>query len=335
MAQVSIIIVNWNAQHYLERCLPTVFAQDFTDFEVILIDNGSTDGSVAYVQTHFPQVRVIQNQQNCGFAPANNQGIRASTAEFVALLNNDTTIDPRWLRALVQAMQSDPTVGMCAAKMLLAERPGIIDAAGIALDRAGIAWNVAGGQVDGAVGTEQMREPFGACGGAALYRRAMLDEIGLLDEEFFCYLEDVDLAWRAQWAGWRCLYAPQATVLHLHSATSNRIPHFKSRLLGRNKIWLICKNYPLPQLIWYLPIIALYELLSLGYALRQRRLGSALAGRWAALGKIPLMLTRRRTRVKRISSKAMLEKLHPIELPWQIVRRYVHLPTPARKLTHD
>jgi len=323
--RVSIIIVSWNGQRYLESCLPTVFAQDFTDFEVILVDNGSTDNSLAYVRAHFPQVRVIQNETNRGFAAANNQGIRASRAEFLALLNNDTQVGVTWLRALVQAMISDPAVGMGAAKMVLTEQPGIIDSAGIAIDRSGIAWGIAGGQRDGAAGTNRPAEIFGPSGGAALYRRTMLDEIGLFDEDFFAYLEDVDLAWRAQWAGWKCLYVPAATVLHLHSATSNQIPHFKSRLLGRNKLWLLCKNYPFPQLIWYLPIILLYEALSLGYAWRQHRLGSAFTGRLAALPKIPLMLARRRRRVKRISAARMLAQLHPVESPLKIVRRYLHL----------
>ena len=326
---ISIIIVNWNGQRYLETCLPTVFAQDFTDFSVILVDNGSTDNSLAYVRKHFPQVRVIQNAANLGFAAANNQGMRASNSEFVALLNNDTQVAAGWLTSLLQAMASDPAVGMCAAKMVLTEQPGVIDSAGIALDRSGIAWGIAGGQMEGAAEVNCPAEVFGASGGATLYRRTMLDEIGLFDEDFFAYLEDVDLAWRAQWAGWKCLYVPTATVLHLHSATSKQIPHFKSRLLGRNKLWLLCKNYPFPQIVWYLPIILLYELLSLGVAWQQKRLGSALAGRLAAFPKMPTMLGRRRARVKRISSAVMLEKLHPLENPFKIMRRYVHLAKPA------
>jgi len=331
MHPISIIIVNWNGQRYLATCLPTVFAQDFADFAVILVDNGSTDGSLAYVRAHFPQVRLIENETNLGFAAANNQGIRASNSEFVALLNNDTQVATNWLSAMWQAMAADSAVGMCAAKMVLTEQPGVIDSAGIALDRSGIAWGIAGGQMDGTAAVNRPAEVFGASGGAALYRRALLDEIGLFDEDFFAYLEDVDLAWRAQWAGWKCLYVPTATVLHLHSATSKQIPHFKSRLLGRNKLWLLCKNYPFPQVLWYLPIILLYELLSLGVAWRQKRLGSALGGRLAALPKIPIMLARRRARVKRISSAAMLEKLHPLESPFAIMRRYVHLAKPARQ----
>jgi GT2 family glycosyltransferase len=166
---------------------------------------------------------------------------------------------------------------------------------------------------------------FGASGGAAFYRRAMLDEIGLLDEDFFAYLEDVDLAWRAQWAGWRCVYAPDAVVWHHHSATSARIPNFKSRLLGRNKIWLLAKNYPFPHIVWYFPLILFFELMAIGYAWRQQRLRSAIAGRWAAWSLLPVMIRRRKRRVQRISSALMLQKLHPIESPFQILRRYTHV----------
>jgi GT2 family glycosyltransferase/glycosyltransferase involved in cell wall biosynthesis len=323
--RVSVIIVNWNGRTHLATCLPALFAQSFRDFEVIVVDNGSTDGSVEWVKEQFAQVRVIQNQTNLGFAVANNQGIRAAQGKLVALLNNDTQVDPQWLAEMVEAMESDPSVGMVAAKMLLADQPNLIDSAGVAIDRAGIAWGAEGGQTDHLTTSAAVREVFGACGGAALYRRSMLAEIGLLDEDFFAYLEDVDLAWRAQWAGWRGVYAARAQVLHLHSATSKRIPHFKSRLLGRNKLWLLVKNYPWPHLLWYLPLILLYEALSLGYALRENRLTSALAGRLEALRRLPVMLAKRRGILQRISAQAMMAKLHPVESPLAILRRYAHV----------
>jgi GT2 family glycosyltransferase len=157
----------------------------------------------------------------------------------------------------------------------------------------------------------------------------MLDDIGLFDEDFFAYLEDVDLAWRAQWAGWRCVYAPDAVVWHHHSATSNRIPHFKSRLLGRNKLWLLAKNYPFPHLLWYLPLIVLYELMSLAFTWHEGRFRSAFAGRLAALPQLPMMLAKRRTQVRRITAQAMMGKLAPIEPPWQLLKRYDHVPSPS------
>jgi GT2 family glycosyltransferase len=313
---VTVIILNWNGQEYLAGCLPPLFAQTFTDFTVVVVDNGSTDGSVAFVRQRFPQVQLIENRVNLGFAAANNQAIRATQSEFVALLNNDTQVDRTWLAALVNALRADPGCGMAAAKMLLADQPGVIDSAGIAIDRTGLAWGI----------TESgPHEIFGPSGGAALYRRAMLDEIGLLDEDFFAYLEDVDLAWRAQWAGWRAVYVPEAVVLHRHSATSNRIPHLKSRLLGRNKIWLLAKNYPYPQVLWYLPLIFLYEILALFYALGQGRLSSALSGRLEGLRRLPVMRRKHFVLSKRISGAQMMEKLQPIALPASVLRRYLHL----------
>jgi GT2 family glycosyltransferase len=325
--RVNIIILNWNGRDHLAACLPSLLAQTFDDFAITVVDNGSTDGSVAWLRQHFPQVHLLENSTNQGFAAANNQAIRATQAEFVVLLNNDTVADPRWLQTLVTTAERDPTIGMVATTMLLADRPGIVDSAGFAIDRAGIAWGVDGGQpVRAAAGVSEV---FGASGGAALYRRAMLEEIDLFDERFFAYFEDVDLAWRAQWAGWRAVCAHEAVVWHHHSATGNRIPHFKSRLLGRNKLWLIAKNYPLPHLLWYWPLIGLYELMSLVYAARERRLGSALAGRWQALRQLPAMLAARRRQVRRISSQAMLAKLPPAASPLQVLRRFVHVP-PAR-----
>ena len=324
VSRVVVVIPNWNGHRYLEACLRSILAQDFSDFSVTVVDNGSTDGSAELVRGEFPQVHLVENQENRGFAAATNQGIRATDSEFVATLNNDTEVDPGWLAALVEAMDGDPRVGMCASKMVLADRPEVIDSAGIAVDRAGIAWGLRGGDVETG-GAETPSEVFGASAGAALYRRAMLAEIGLFDEDFFAYLEDVDLAWRAQWAGWRCLYVPRATVRHVHSATGGRDPGSKRRLLGRNKVWTLCKNYPFPSLVWYaLPIMA-YDLLAAAYAVCAERRASALWGRIEALGGVGRMVAKRRRMVRRVSAAEMMAKLSPLEYPWRIPRRYVHL----------
>lgn len=327
---VAVIILNWNGRDHLAPCLSSLCAQTYTDFEIIVVDNGSTDGSQQWLCEHYPQVRLIENAGNLGFAAANNQAIRITRAEYIALLNNDTVAEPGWLEALVAAAESDPGIGMVASKMLLASSPGTIDSAGIAIDRAGIAWGREGGRPDRPAATGAPVEIFGASGGAALYRRALLDDIGLFDEAFFAYLEDVDLAWRAQWAGWRSVYAPDAVVWHHHSATGNRIPHFKSRLLGRNKVWLLAKQYPFPHILWYLPLILLYELMSLMYAGRKRRLGSALAGRLEGLLRLPAILAQRHTQVRRIGAATMMAKLHPVEPPWRVLGRFGHVPPASR-----
>ncbi len=324
--RVSIIILNWNGRRYLKNCLQAVFAQTYRDFEVVLVDNGSSDGSTELVRTHFPDVRLIENTHNRGFAAANNQAIRATTLEFVATLNNDTRVEPGWLEALVHAMEAAPQVGMCASKMLFADPPHLINSTGIALDRAAIAWDRMGGQPD----TPEDPTPppvFGACAGAALYRRSMLDHIGLFDEDFFAYLEDVDLAWRAQLAGWQAVYVPQARVYHHHSATAQEGSPFKRRLLGRNKVWLVVKNYPTPALYKYLPAILAYDWIAVGYTLLVQRDLNPLQGRLSSRSRLPRMLKKRRAVQSRRSQSTpgTPNPLAPLTPPWRVWKRYAHL----------
>jgi len=322
---VSVIIVNWNGRHHLELCLPALTQQTYAPFEIILVDNGSTDGSTSYVQKHFPEVRVIALAENHGFARGNNIGIEASTAPFVALLNNDTKPDPSWLADLINTAMTDERVGIVASKMLFFDRPHLINSAGICLDRVGIAWDRLGGMPnDDAVVVEAV---FGGCGGAVLYRRAMLDEIGLFDEDYFAYLEDVDLAWRASLTGWRCLYVSTAVVYHRHSATSVEGSPFKSRLLGRNKVWMILKNYPLLPLLRYLPLILLYDAGSVWVSLWQRRDPNPLIGRLMALPGLPKVLRKRAAlqKKKALSGTEMLMLMEPVASPKNVQNRYQHL----------
>jgi len=281
MLQVSILIVNWNGAHLLARCLPRVLAQEWIDAEVVLFDNGSTDGSAAWVEAHHPAVRVMRSERNLGFAGGNNAAIRATQSPYVATLNNDADPDPSWLSSLMGAMGSAPDVGMCASKMVRADDPSTMDACGIDVDRAGIAWNRYSGEPDRP--HEMMPyEVFGPCAGAALYRRAMLDQVGSFDEDYFAYYEDVDLAWRARRAGWRCLYVPGARVTHRHSSTGREGSPFKGYHVGRNKVWTLIKNYPWPDGLRALPTIAAYDVAAWGYALAHGD-PHPLRGRLAAL----------------------------------------------------
>jgi len=324
--RVVVVVPNWNGKKFLERCLGSLFAQTYRNFEVILVDNGSTDGSVDLVWEQFPQVHLIANEVNRGFAAANNQAIRTTDSEFVVTLNNDTEVAPHWLSELVQAAGTDERIGACASQMLFAHRPEMINSAGIALDRVGIAWDWRGGEPDDQAEREPV-EVFGPCAGAALYRRAMLDEIGLFDEDFFAYLEDVDLAWRAQWAGWRALSVPTARVLHYHSGTGVEGSPFKNRLLGRNKVWLIAKNYPWPQLLWYLPLILLYDVGSLPYTLIARGDWAPLRGRLEGLAGLRGALRKRRamSRVRRVPGQRVFSRMAAPPKPGALWRRYAHL----------
>jgi len=288
---VSVIIVNWNGRHWLEKCLPTLYAQTYTEFETIIVDNGSADGSVDWLKREWSQVSVLAQSRNLGFAQANNVGISKAAGQFIVTLNNDTMLEPDWLAALVAGVDA-PDVGMVASHIVLWQQPHLLDSTGIEVDMAGIAWNRGWMQVVSE--TAVSPDVFGPSACAALYRRDMLDEIGLFDENFLAYYEDVDLAWRAQNAGWRCRYAPSARLMHWHSATANKDPALKQFLLGRNKLWTIVKNYQCPALLKASPLIILYDFLATGYQTIQSRNLASLRGRLAAVAGIEPILQKRK-----------------------------------------
>jgi GT2 family glycosyltransferase len=210
---ISVIIPNWNGAHHLRTCLDSLRGQSYPCVEIIVVDNGSTDGSLRLLEEEYPSSTTIALGENRGFAGACNVGIRASRGQFVALLNNDTEAEAQWLAEVVSTFRGHPEAGIVASKMRLFDRREVFHAAGDFYRRDGIPGNRGVWQRD--VGQYDCEEEvFSANGGSAAYRRSMLDEIGLLDEDFFYSCEDVDLAWRAQLAGWRCIYAPRAVVYH-------------------------------------------------------------------------------------------------------------------------
>jgi GT2 family glycosyltransferase len=328
-AKVSLIILNWNGRPYLEGCLSSVMAQTYPDFEAVLVDNGSTDGSAEFVAQRFPQVHIIRHDENLGFAAGNNTAIRATQSPYVATLNNNARVESTWLAKLGKAMEADDQVGMCASKMLYAHQPHVIDSAGLSPDVAGIAWNRRRGERDRGDDAGP-REVFGACAGAALYRRATLNQIGLFDEDFFAYLEDVDLAWRARLAGWKCLYVPTAVAHHVHSATGRVGSPFKNYLLGRNKIWTIVKNYPSPQLFTYLPLIVAYDLAAVMVGLVRGDI-SPLWGRLAVIRGLPTVCRKRRAiqRQRVVSFADLARHMSSLQSPRSILRQIRSLPGPS------
>lgn len=323
---ISVIIVNWNGRHYLECCLVSALRQTYPDYEVVVVDNASTDGSVAFVQSRFPEVRVLAQAANMGFAAGNNIGIQATRGPYIATLNADTEAEPGWLAALVAGMEAAPDIGMCASKMLFLNDRGRIDSTGIAIDRAGIAWDRDGGRRDKEAGLSP-DEVFGPCAGAALYRRTMIERIGGFDERFFYLYEDVDLAWRARLAGWRCRYCPEARVYHVHAGAGTEGTPLKRYLLARNRVLTLIKNYPRPQWLAYAPLILLYELLAVGYALIARQDIHALRGRLAGYLALP-RLQRERAQVQALRTASWSELarwMQPVESPLRVLRRYAHL----------
>jgi GT2 family glycosyltransferase len=245
----SVVIVNWNGRDYLETCLESLAKQTLRDFEVWVVDNGSRDGSVEMIRNRFPWVGgIIENEENLGFGVANNQAIRRCRGRHVVLLNNDTEVEEGWLAALVARAESGPRVGMCASKILNFDRRDEIDNTGHLLYRDGLnrgrgRLEIDRGQYDGET------EALFPSGCAALYRRAMLDEVGLFDDTFFAYGDDTDLGLRGRLAGWTCAFAPAARVYHRYSATTGQYSPRKAFLVERNRVWVAVKTFPLPMLL--------------------------------------------------------------------------------------
>ena len=307
---VSIVIPNWNGAHHLTTCMDSLRCQTFRALEVIVADNGSTDGSLELLARDFPEIRTLALGENRGFAGACNAGMRAARGTFVALLNNDTEADPRWVEEVVAAFKRHPEAGLVASKMLMFDQRDTFHTAGDFYRVDGIPGNRGVWQKDS--GQYEVEEHvFSACGGSAAYRRMMLDQVGLLDEAFFFSCEDVDLAWRAQLTGWRCVYAPKAIVYHKLKATGGGAT--ASFYDGRNFIYLLVKDYPsdLWQVHWLAILRA--QLRITAEALRAWRGAAArarLRGQLAGLLSIPKMLRKRRlVQLTRAVDRSYLESI--------------------------
>ncbi len=238
---LSIVVINWNGAAHLPTCLNALRAQTYRNFEVIVADNASRDDSLQLLARDYPEVKIVALSENRGFTGGNNAGIRMAQGEFIILLNNDTEVDPHWLEEILATFQRHPEAGIVASKMKLFDRRDTLHTAGDFYRLDGIpgnrgVWEIDRGQY------EREEYVFSACGGSAAYRKSMLEQIGLLDEDFFYSCEDIDLAWRAQLAGWKCVYAPKALVYHKLSATGGGAT--ASFYDGRNFIYVVTKDYP-------------------------------------------------------------------------------------------
>ena len=330
---VSVVVVNYNGRDLTVACLDCLARQTYEPIEIVVVDNGSRDGSADFLADRYPAARLVRLEDNRGFAAGCNVGIAVAQGEFIATLNNDAYAEPRWIEAMVTAIQTDPAIGSVASKLLFAHQPSVVNSAGVCLDRLAIAWDRDGGALD----DSDLREPevFGASAGAALYRRALFEDVGPFDADFFMYLEDVDLAWRARLAGWRCVVCPGARVYHVHSASAGDVSPFKRYHLGRNKVWLIAKNYPAPALWAYLPLIVGYDLaaiLSSIFLRRGQRLSPSaelarLRGRLDGLVGLRGALRKRRLiqANRRAGAAEALAVLEPVPWPWQVGKRFQHL----------
>jgi GT2 family glycosyltransferase len=289
-----VVIPNWNTREFLGPCLRSLARQRFRDFETVVVDSASTDGSVGFVEENFPDVRVVRLPENLGFSGAVNAGIRASDAELVALLNNDTEQDPGWLETLVRAAERHPEAGLFASKLVDFEDRRVLDGAGDALRPSGFPYRLGHGEVDRGQ-FEREEFVFSACAAAALYRRSVFEDVGLFDEDFFAYCEDADLGFRAQLAGYRCLYVPRSVVYHVGSAsTGGKRSATATRLGARNSVSLLVKNLPLSAVPLLLPFFVLEQLGRLLVAAAAGSPRAQLQGLFEAQRHLPLMLKKRR-----------------------------------------
>ena len=253
MREVSIVIPNYNGKHFLEDCLKAVFAQDIENMEVIVVDNGSCDGSLEYLNA-YPGVRTIALDKNYGFCGAVNAGIKATNSDYVILLNNDTEVDRNFAKELLNAIREDEKIFSCSSKMVQFHDRNRMDDAGDYYCALG--WAFGRGKNGFVEDYDHPAKIFASCAGAAIYRKKMLESLGYFDENHFAYLEDIDIGYRAKIHGYKNVYAPKAVVYHVGSGFSGSTHNaFKVKLSSRNSVYLAYKNMPFLQIILNSPFL--------------------------------------------------------------------------------
>ncbi len=321
----SVIIPNWNGAKWLRLCLPALGHQTFHDFEVIVVDNGSTDDSLTYMRSSHPAVRVLELGSNTGFAIACNRGAEAALAPNLVFLNSDTAPQPDWLQSLDAAItNAAPDVAGIGSLMLSLADPSRIDDAGDTLSWYCEARKAGHGQLRAETVLDS--EPFSPCGGAVLFRREVFQALGGFDEAFFAYLEDIDLGLRARLKGWRFLLAPGAIVLHQGHGSAIPQPRYVT-LMTRNRLALLVKNMPVSLLLRHLPRIAYGQF---WFFVVYRQPLASLRGYWHFLRDLPLILRQRKSsradiKLSSAQTDALLTRDKPrpglLDLAWRRLKR--------------
>ena len=312
-----MVIVTWNGRRYLDACLRAVEGQQGVSAEIILVDNASTDGTAEFVGAEFPKVRVVRLAENRGFAGGNNAGAREARGEYVAFLNNDTVADSGWLHALRAGIELTSGCALTTSRIVFMHDPSVIDSAGDGLFRWGGAFKRHHGEP--AEQASSAAEVFGVCGGACLMPKAVFDELGGFDDDFFASHEDVDLSYRARLRGYRCRYVPDASVRHHGSATLGTISAFAVFHGQRNLEWMYLKNTPASLLVRTLPGHLLYDIAAAAYFARRSLLGTFLKAKAAALVGLPAIL-RKRARIQRARTVGVAAIEPHLEKRWLAVK---------------
>jgi GT2 family glycosyltransferase len=292
LEKISIVIVNWNGRKFLPECLESLRHQAYRRFSIILVDNGSNDGSIDFVIHNYPEVKTIALSKNVGFSVANNIAIKTVKTEYVALLNNDAVAHPLWLQSLMGALESCPEAGFAASKILYYDNPEIIDRAGDSYTRAGA--GLLRGRAEPASSYNKQEWIFGACAAAALYRTRMLRDIGLFDEDFFLLYEDVDLSFRAQLRGYKCLYVPEAIVHHKVSSSIIYDSPTSVYYGHRNLEWVYIKNMPAGLILKTIFPHIIYDMAAFFFFTARGRSKDFIKAKWDALKVLNKVLKKRR-----------------------------------------
>jgi GT2 family glycosyltransferase len=293
MPDFTVIVLNWNGKHFLDVCLSALRKQLYSKFDVLLVDNASADGSAEFVETHFPEVKLIRLQENRGFVGGNLAGYERATGEWIVLLNNDTEADPCWLQGLSEAIRCHPEAGVLASKMLFYDERDRIDNCGFDVAAACTTIDLGRGEKD-SDRWSRAAKVFGACGGAVAYRKSMLEQIGFLDPDFFMTFEDADLSFRAQLMGYECTFVPTAIVYHRYRGTMSKYPARQVYFSQRNIEFVYLKNMPTAIMLRYLPQRLMYEI---GSAIYFTRMGVGKAffkAKIDVLRQLPAVLKKRR-----------------------------------------
>jgi GT2 family glycosyltransferase len=289
--EISVIIVTWNGRPYLEACLTAAVAQEGVSAEIIVVDNASADGTVEFVRAHYPRVRLVALAENRGFAGGNNAGAREARGTFLAFLNNDTVPLAGWLRALREGIDAGRRILLTTSRIVYMHDPEVIDSAGDGLLRGGGAFKRHHGE--SAHAAARSEEVFGVCGAACMMPKAVFDELGGFDEDFFASHEDVDLSYRARLRGYHCRYVADAIVKHHGSATLGKASAFAVFYGQRNLEWVYVKNTPISLLIRTLPSHMVYNAAAAAHFLRLGLFRTFLSAKAAALAGLPAMLKKR------------------------------------------